>query len=67
MPTELEVPLIKRSGLEPGSVHIAWARCPNTVASTMVTLEPMIYFLSPKNTQQSEKLDKKNALIISTS
>lgn len=41
------LPLISRSGLVPGKVHIAWAKCPKTVASRVESLGPMMYFLSP--------------------
>lgn len=41
------LPLINRSGLVPGKVHIACAKCPKTVASRVENLGPMMYFLSP--------------------
>ena len=41
------LPLISRSGLVPGKVHIAWAKCPKTVASRVESLGPIMYFLSP--------------------
>lgn len=41
------MPLINRSGLVPGKVHIACAKCPKTVASSVENLGPMMYFLSP--------------------
>lgn len=43
----LNSPLISCSGRVPGSVHIAGAKWLNTAASTVESLEPMRYFLSP--------------------
>lgn len=48
-------PLISCSGLVPGRVHIAWARCPNTVASNVDILEPIKYFLSPEGQRRDKK------------
>lgn len=41
------LPLMSRSGLVPGKVHIACAKCPKTVASRVESFGPMMYFLSP--------------------
>ena len=48
------LPLISRSGLVPGKVHIAWAKCPKTVASRVESLGPMMYFLSPAAERERE-------------
>lgn len=40
-------PLINCSGRVPGRVHMAWARWPNTAASTVESFGPIRYFLSP--------------------
>lgn len=47
--SKIVLPLISLSGLVPGNVHIAWARCPKTVASRVESFGPMMYFLSPVN------------------
>lgn len=57
-------PLISCSGRVPGRVHIAWAKCPNTVASNVEILEPMKYFLSPAGQRKKKELTKKCKLNI---
>lgn len=51
--TSAFLPLINLSGRVPGSVHIACARCPKTVASTVEIFGPIMYFLSPVNTTEN--------------
>lgn len=51
-------PLISCSGRVPGRVHIAWAKCPNTVASNVEILEPIKYFLSPAGQRKKKAHDE---------
>lgn len=50
-------PLMSCSGRVPGRVHMAWARCPNTVASNVEILEPIKYFLSPLEKTKQKNVD----------
>lgn len=64
-------PLMSCSGRVPGNVHMAWARWPNTAASTVETLEPMMYFLSPEkkngfNALKMAQLQQCTPVLIST-
>lgn len=49
------IPLMRCSGLVPGNVHITWDRWPNTVASKVESLGPMMYFLSPRKINRCQK------------
>lgn len=52
---QMHWPLMSCSGRVPGRVHIACARCPNTVASNVDILEPIKYFLSPTGQRRDSK------------